>query len=180
MSDAADAGAPRLGAESAGHRTDCDLAGDASIEGGSLGSHCIVVGCDRSRGAKVAAEWAASQLGAGGTLVLVHACRSLLRPPSVLSTPEERIEIGHAVLDDLLMEAGAPLLDVEVEVQVLDEDPVSAILEVAGSHEAAAIVIGSEHRSRLRSAIGTLTEELLKRSSVPVVSVPGPVRAAAS
>lgn len=143
------------------------------------GSHCIVVGCDRSRSAKAAAEWAASQLRAGGTLVLVHACRSLLRPPSVLSTPEERIEIGHAVLDDLLMEAGTPLLDVEVEVQVLDEDPVSAILEVAGSHDAEAIVIGSEHRSRLRSAIGTLTEELLKRSSVPVVSVPERVGAAA-
>ena len=35
-----------------------------------------------------------------------------------------------------------------------------------------AIVIGSEHRSRLQAAIGTVTEELLKAAAVPVIAVP--------
>jgi nucleotide-binding universal stress UspA family protein len=57
-------------------------------------------------------------------------------------------------------------------VEVLDQDPVSAILEAAGAHAADAIVIGSEHRSRLQAAIGTVTEELLKAAAVPVIAVP--------
>lgn len=133
---------------------------------------CMIVGCDHSPSAKGAAEWAARQLQGEGTLVLVHACRPLLRPPAALSTPEERIEIGHAVVDGLLMEAGGILLDVDVEVEVLDQDPVSAILDAASAHDAEAIVIGSEHRSRLHAAIGTVTEELLKAAAVPVIAVP--------
>lgn len=153
--------------------------GDPSAAAGVQVRHCMVVGCDRSHSAQGAAEWAARQMGSKGTLVLVHACKPLLRPPAALSTPEERIEIGHAVVDELLMEVGGPLLDLDVQVEVLDEDPVTAILEVARSHGAEAIVIGSEHRSRLRAAIGTVTEELLKAAEVPVIAVPEPAAAAA-
>lgn len=140
---------------------------------------CLVVGCDRSPSAQGALEWAARQLGPRDCLVLAHACRPLMRPPAALSTPEERIEIGHAVLDELLMEVGGPLLDLDVQVEVLDEDPVTAILRAARSHGAEAIVIGSEHRSRLRAAIGTVTEELLKAAEVPVIAVPEPAAAGA-
>jgi nucleotide-binding universal stress UspA family protein len=133
----------------------------------------MLVGCDRSSSARPALEWAATQLRGHGRLVLVHACQGLHAPPSVLSTPQERIEEGHAVIDELLMEAAEALLevDVEVEVEVLDEDPVSAILEAAERHGAEAIVIGSTHRSRLRSAIGTVTRELLKATPVPLIAV---------
>jgi nucleotide-binding universal stress UspA family protein len=134
----------------------------------------IVIGCDRSSSATLAAEWAARQLAGAGTLVLVHACRPLMMPPPALSTPEERLEVGHAVVDELLMSAGPCLLDVDVKVEVLDEDPVSAILGAVRDHEAEAIVIGCEHRSRIRTAIGTVTEELLKSATVPVVAVPQP------
>ncbi len=140
---------------------------------------CLVVGCDRSPSAQGAVEWAGRQVGHEGTLVLVHACKPLMRPPAALSTPEERIEIGHAVIDEMLMEIGGPLLDLDVEVEVLDEDPVTAILRAARAHGAEAIVIGSEHRSRLRAAIGTVTEELLKAAEVPVIAVPEPAGAGA-
>jgi nucleotide-binding universal stress UspA family protein len=139
----------------------------------------MVVGCDRSPSSRVAAEWAARQMRGTGTLVLVHACRPLMRPPAALSTPEERIEIGHAVIDEMLMEAGAALLDVDLEIEVIDEDPVQAILASASAHAAEAIAIGSEHRSRLRSAIGTVIEELLKAAVVPVIAVPEPMVASA-
>jgi nucleotide-binding universal stress UspA family protein len=139
----------------------------------------MVVGCDRSPSSRVAAEWAARQMRGVGTVVLVHACRPLMRPPAALSTPEERIEVGHAVLDEMLMEAGAALLDVDLELEVLDEDPVRAMLESVSAHAAEAIAIGSEHRSRVRSAIGTVTEELLKAAVVPVIAVPEPAAAPA-
>lgn len=146
---------------------------------GRRARRCMVVGCDRSPSSRVAAEWAARQMRGVGTVVLVHACRPLMRPPAALSTPEERIEVGHAVVDEMLMEAGAALLDVDLEIEVRDEDPVRAILDSAGSHAAEAIAIGSEHRSRLRSAIGTVTEELLKAAAAPVIAVPEPMAASA-
>jgi nucleotide-binding universal stress UspA family protein len=146
---------------------------------GARGRRCLVVGCDRSPSAQGAVEWAARQVGHEGTLVLVHACKPLMRPPAALSTPEERIEIGHAVIDELLMDIGGPLMDLDLEVEVLDEDPVSAILRAVRAHGAEAIVIGSEHRSRLRAAIGTVTEELLKAAEVPVIAVPEPAAAGA-
>jgi nucleotide-binding universal stress UspA family protein len=140
---------------------------------------CMVVGCDRSPSSRVAAEWAARQMRGVGTVVLVHACRPLMLPPAALSTPEERIEIGHAVIDEMLMEAGAALLDVDLEIEVLDEDPVRALLESVSARTAEAIAIGSEHGSRLRSAIGTITEGLLKAAVVPVIAVPEPAAAPA-
>jgi nucleotide-binding universal stress UspA family protein len=57
-------------------------------------------------------------------------------------------------------------------VEVLDADPVSAVCEAASRHGADAIVLGSEHHSRLHTALGTVTVELLKCSPVPVVVVP--------
>lgn len=140
----------------------------------SQARRCMVVGYDRSSSAEVAAEWAARQVGPGGTLVLVHATRPLLTPPSALSTPEERRSFGQAVIDELLLEGGRRLLDVEVQTEVVDEDPVSALVEAAAAHGAEAIVIGSEHRSKLRAVIGTVTGELLKATHVPVIAVPYP------
>jgi nucleotide-binding universal stress UspA family protein len=71
------------------------------------------------------------------------------------------------------------MFDVDVEVEVVDGDPVSAVCEAAERHHAEAIVLGSERHSRLHTAIGTVTVELLKRSPVPVVVVPMTASAAA-
>lgn len=133
---------------------------------------CMVVGYDRSESAQLAAEWAARTLAPDGRLVIVHACRPLLTPPSSLSTAAERRSFGRAVIDELMMEGGDALLDVDVDTEVLDEDPVQALTGAARRHGADAIVIGSEHRSKLRAVIGTVTGELLKETPVPVIAVP--------
>jgi nucleotide-binding universal stress UspA family protein len=76
------------------------------------------------------------------------------------------------LIDELLLDGSDSLFDIEVEVEVADEDPVGALIGAARNHDAQGIVIGNEQRSSLRSAVGTVTTELLNRSPVPVIAVP--------
>jgi len=133
---------------------------------------CLVLGYDRTESARAAAQWAAEQLQPHGRLVIVHSGRPLHAPPSALSTPQERRRLGRAMVDELLLEGDDSLLDLEIEVEVEDRDPVSALVDAAERYEAEAIVVGSDPHSRLHTAIGTVTVELLKASPVPVIVVP--------
>jgi nucleotide-binding universal stress UspA family protein len=137
----------------------------------------LVLGYDRSDSARLAARWAVNQLLPAGKLVIVHANRPLHAPPLPSSTAERK-RLGRALADELLLEGEDSLFDIEVELEVLDRDPVSALIDAARRHRARAIVVGSEHHSRLHTAIGTVTVELLSESPVPVIVVPA--RAAAS
>lgn len=131
----------------------------------------MVLGYDRTDAARAAARWAARQLAGDGKLVVVHAGRALHVPPT-LSTAEERRRFGRALIDELLLEGDEELVDLEVVVEVLDSDPVSALTDAARRHRAEAIVVGTERHSRLHTALGTVTVQLLKSSLVPVIVVP--------
>jgi len=133
---------------------------------------CLALGYERSDGARRAANWAAAQLQPDGKLVIVYACRPLHAPPSPLTTDSERIQTGRAVVDELLLEGDDSMRDLELATEILDEDPVSALIDTANRHGADAIVVGSEPHSRLRKALGVVTSELLTRSPVPVIVVP--------
>jgi nucleotide-binding universal stress UspA family protein len=133
-------------------------------------STCLVLGYDRTESSRLAADWAVKQLLPDGKLVIVHSDRPLHAP--VVESAEERRRLGRAFVDELLLEGGDSMFDVDVEVEVLDADPVSAVCDAASRHGADAIVLGSEHHSRLHTALGTVTVELLKCSPVPVVVVP--------
>jgi nucleotide-binding universal stress UspA family protein len=134
---------------------------------------CLVVGYDGSESARAAASWAAGWLLPQGKLVLVYASRPLHAPASPLATAEERHKLGQAFLDELALDGDDALVDVTAHAEVLDEDPVSALIEAARRHQASGIVVGRQQHSRLRTAIGTVTSELLMRSPVPVTAVPG-------
>jgi nucleotide-binding universal stress UspA family protein len=133
-------------------------------------STCLVLGYDRTDSARVAADWAVKELLPDGKLVIVHSSRPLHAP--VVESAQERHRMGRALVDELLFEGGDSMFDVDVYVEVLDADPVSALCDAATRHGADAIVLGTERHSRLHTALGTLTVELLKRSPVPVVVVP--------
>jgi nucleotide-binding universal stress UspA family protein len=133
---------------------------------------CLVLGYERTESARRAAQWAANELLPDGKLVIVHASRPLHLPQSPLATPRERRRFGRALIAELLLEQGDPLLEIEVEAEVPDRDPVAALTHAAQRHGADAIVIGHEAHSRLQKALGTVTSELLKRSPVPVIAVP--------
>jgi nucleotide-binding universal stress UspA family protein len=133
---------------------------------------CLAVGYDRTEGARRAVSWAAAELQPDGKLVIVHAGRPLHAPPSPLSTQKERAELGRAIVDELLLEGEDSMRDLELAAEILDRDPVSALIDAAVRHNANAIVIGYEPHSRLEKAIGVLTSELLEASPVPVIAVP--------
>lgn len=133
---------------------------------------CMVLGYDRSDDARAAAHWAVGRLLPDGKLVIVHAARPLHAPPSPLSSAHERAQLGRAIVDELLLEGEDELRDLDLAVEILDEDPVSALIDAAKRHEAGAIVIGGRTHSRLHRAVGVVTDELLSRSPVPVIAVP--------
>ena len=136
------------------------------------GSSCLVLGYDRTDSARAAASWAANELPANGKLVIVHACRPLHAPPPPFSTAEERHALGRAIVDELFMDGEDRLLDIDLQAEISDEDPVSALIDAAHRHGARGIVVGCEQHSRLHKALGTVTSELLKTSPVPVTAVP--------
>ncbi len=64
------------------------------------------------------------------------------------------------------------MLEIDIEAEVSDRDPVSALIEAARNHAAQGIVVGHERHSALHRAMGTVTSELLSTSPVPVITVP--------
>jgi nucleotide-binding universal stress UspA family protein len=137
-------------------------------------SRCVVLGYDRSDDSRAAAHWAVQELLPEGKLVIVHAGRPLHAPPSPLSSAHERAQLGRAIVDELLLEGEDQLHDLDLYVEILDEDPVSALIDAAKRHEAGAIVIGGRSHSRLHRAIGVVADQLRWRAPVPVVAVPRP------
>jgi len=124
----------------------------------------IVVGYDGSATAKMAVDYAARQAGGAGRVIVVHA----------YGGAGEREHAG-AVIDGLALEDD-PLLETEWEAELVDGSPAEAILGVAYDRSADQIVVGSHGRGRLaRAALGSVSQEVLHRSDVPVVVV-GPER----
>lgn len=145
------------------------------MNAGERPTRCLAVGFDRNDSSRRAAEWAAADLQPDGQLVLVHACRPLHAPPSPLASAAERAELGRAIVDEFLLEADSSLRDLELVVEILDSDPVTALTDAATRHGADAIVVGSEQHSRLHRAVGVVTSELFRSSPVPVIAVPSSV-----
>jgi len=135
-------------------------------------SRCLVLGYNRSDGARVAARWPNEQLLPDGKLVIVHSCRDLDLPASPGVSTEQRPRIDRDIVVELLLEGEDEMFDVDVEIEVTDADPVSALCDAAVRHSAEAIVVGTERHSRVHTAIGTVTVELLRLSPVPVIVVP--------
>ncbi len=87
--------------------------------------------------------------------------------------------MGRAIVDELFMDGEDLLLDIHMQTEISDKDPVSALIDAAHRHGARGIIVGCEQHSRLHKALGTVTSELLKRSPVPVTAVPSHVSATA-
>jgi nucleotide-binding universal stress UspA family protein len=137
-------------------------------------SPVIVVGYDGSPTARAAVDHAARQAGSKGKLYLVYAygpAPDWVGYPNYQRVLDDHLARGQATLDALTL-TDDPLLDTNFETELLDSPPAQAITQVAEARGADEIVIGSRGLGRVRSALGSVSQEVLRRAQVPVVVIP--------
>jgi nucleotide-binding universal stress UspA family protein len=117
----------------------------------------IVVGYDGSSTSRAAVDHAARRAGRRGKVYVVHSYDQRAR--------------GVATLDALTM-TDDPLLETNFETELLDSPAAEAITNVAQTRDADEIVIGSRGLGRVRSALGSVSREVVHRATVPVVVIP--------
>lgn len=132
----------------------------------------IVVGIDRSEGARAALEWAVEEAARrGATVEAIHAWE----PPLAISTPlgvapvdlheddiAEEMTAIQAVLDEV-----AP----DVEVTYAAGSPAGALLEAAAGADL--LVVGTRGRGGFAGLLlGSVSQQVAHHAPVPVVIVP--------
>jgi nucleotide-binding universal stress UspA family protein len=138
----------------------------------------IVLGYDESPGARRALGYAVDLAKLlGDTLVIVYGAEPSGRMGDELAEHFKAVaERGRAALDQAVETATAA--GVAATVELVDEKPAQALLDVADQHDARLIVVGTYGESPLRGAmLGSTPHKLLHWSSRPVLCVPPPADA---
>jgi len=137
-------------------------------------ARAIVVGYDDSTGAKAALDVATElALQSGDQLVIGYG----YAPPGVGGEEfrehrEALEEQGRRMTDGAVQKARSG--GVQAEVELLDQKPVDALLNLAERRNARFIVVGSYGESPLRGAVlGSTPHKLLHLSERPLIVVPG-------
>jgi nucleotide-binding universal stress UspA family protein len=138
----------------------------------------IVIATDGSAGSYVAVEqgvWLAKMLDAKVTFVSVaRAPFSVLGDPYYQRALTADLTRARAAIGDAIF--AAEERHVQYETEILEGSPAEKILEVARTHGAALIVIGSRGRGAVTGALlGSVSSDVVHRSDLPVlVARPGP------
>jgi nucleotide-binding universal stress UspA family protein len=150
----------------------------------------IVVGLDGSEGSRAAARWCADLAGATGARVT--AVHGLGKLPGVLIGGPDAVATGlglsgsrfhswRAELRSHLERWCIPLLAAAVDyrTELVDDDVVDALLQVAEKEHADLIVVGAQgHGGMVSRLLGGVPYKLAHHAHVPVVIVPSATRAA--
>jgi nucleotide-binding universal stress UspA family protein len=134
----------------------------------------IVVGYDGSPAARAAVDHAARHAGGNGKLYLVHyyaPAADWLGFPNYQRVLDDHLAHAEATIDALTLTDEA-LLSTDYETELLASPPAEAITQVAEARGADEIVVGSRGLGRVRSALGSVSQEVLHRARVPVVVIP--------
>jgi nucleotide-binding universal stress UspA family protein len=143
----------------------------------------VLICFDGSDGARAAVETAAALFRSGDALVACYwqpfgstkrlgiDLLEFVQDPASINEREEQIASEIAEQGAALAQAGG--LTARAEAAATDSSVAEAILAHAESVGAAAIVLGSQSRSRLRSLIlGSVANEIVQRAAVPVFVAP--------
>ncbi len=118
---------------------------------------------------------------AGGHLVLVHAFRPPILPPSNMFTSREETELGIAAeMEQTLLDRLHAFADEHIGHQVpvivqcaLGANPVETVVQFIREHNIALVVSGTAGaHSWTEEFKGTFSADLVRQSSVPVLVVP--------
>jgi nucleotide-binding universal stress UspA family protein len=132
----------------------------------------IVVGYDGSDEARAAFAVAIDRSRPADSIVVVHAT---MPASSWLGTPyyERAVEQTRAAAERVLDELRpiAEQVETPIEFELLEGPPARVLSRVAAVREADEIVVGSRGLGRLRGALGSVSQELLREAGRPVLVV---------
>src|SRR5215210_7398545 len=106
------------------------------------------------------------------TIVLVHAtapASSWLGAPYYERAVGQIHDAAERVLDE--MRPIAEQVETPIEFEVLEGPPAEVLIRVAAARDADEIVVGSRGLGRLRGALGSVSQELLREAARPVLVV---------
>lgn len=140
----------------------------------------IVIGLDGSAGSAAAARWCAQLARATGSEVTaVHGLGAMSElllgiPPSSLRDWKEELRPALHQWCEPLREAGVPCRE-----EVIDDDPVGALIHTAEEQHADLVVVGAQgHSGFLHRVLGGVSYKLAHHAGRPVVIVPSEVQEA--
>lgn len=131
----------------------------------------LVVGYDGSHAARKALDYAASRVN-GGKLFVVTA---VVPPPEWMGSPgwQKIVDEHHKRGGELLQEAVEQLPEtVDYSTELLEGPAADAIVSVADTRQADAIVVGSRGLGRVRAVLGSVSHDVLHLADRPVIVVP--------
>lgn len=106
-------------------------------------------------------------------LVLVFGYESVAMGPRGGALEEQIEAVGAEAIDEIKAEILAERPNLTIEVELVHERPVEALLQVAEARQAEVIAVGHGGRGPLRGALlGSITYEIVHRSTIPVLVVP--------
>jgi nucleotide-binding universal stress UspA family protein len=144
----------------------------AAVPDRAVEPRTVVVGYDGSDEARAAFAVAIDRVRPSDRIVLVHA----VAPASNwLGTPyyERAVAQIHAAAEDVLdeMRPIAEQVDTPIEFSVLEGPPAEVLVRAAAVRDADEIVVGSRGLGRIRGALGSVSQELLREAARPVLVV---------
>lgn len=134
----------------------------------------LVVGIGGDGSGFEAARTAARVCSAmGRTLVLVFGYEASAMGPRGGALEEEIAAVGQEAIDRILPELSETYPDLTVEVEMVGQRPVDAMIAVAEARGAEAICVGHGGSGPLKAALlGSITYEIVHRAPFPVLVVP--------
>jgi nucleotide-binding universal stress UspA family protein len=136
---------------------------------------CVAVGYDGSEEARAAVSYAAKRAGPEGRVIVVHAFGP---PPDWLGAPNYQHVLddhrghGKALLDALVLEGGDDLIETDYSLELIGGHPGEALVNAAAAEDADEIVLGSRGFGRVRAALGSVSQDVLRHADRPVVVIP--------
>jgi nucleotide-binding universal stress UspA family protein len=132
----------------------------------------VVVGYDGSDEARAAFAVAIDRAQPRDRIVLVHAiapASNWLGTPYYDRAVAQNHEAAQRVLDE--MRPIAEQVETPIEFSVLEGPPAEVLIQAAAVREADEIVVGSRGLGRIRGALGSVSQELLREAARPVLVV---------
>jgi len=139
----------------------------------------VILGYDGQEGSEAALGTATRIAAAFKTrLVIVFGYRPAPIGGDVTDLARAVRAVGERITAEALDAVRTLDASVTAEVELVDDRPAEAILRAADEHDALAIVVGAAGRGPLTGALlGSVTYNVVHRSTRPVVVVPAPERA---